>query len=190
MRTLAINALILAALACVGASAQTNIRQVDFKNFTYPLSGNTLGHDRLKWLDPSKPGSLKLRNGRYSSGGFTLDSVTFADVTSDGVEDAIVVIHLSTGGTQQTDYVYIYSFEGKPKLLAYCHTGDRGSSGLYKVYGEAGKLIIELFDPDKRQGDCCSSGLVRTRYRWQDNRFQVSGTPEFLTIQIPEHSDT
>ena len=29
------------------ASAQQSLLKVDFKNFTYPFSGSTLGHDRL-----------------------------------------------------------------------------------------------------------------------------------------------
>src|SRR5215471_15763262 len=91
--------------------------------------------------------------------GFTLQSVKFADLTGGGQEQAIVVLHYATGGTQQTDYVYIYSLIAeKPKLLAYFHTGDRAYSGLYKVFGDHGKLVVELFDPEKRSGDCCSSG--------------------------------
>jgi hypothetical protein len=117
-------------------NTQESIRQVDFKNFTYPLSGPTLGHDSLKWLDLSTVKHIRLVNGKGGSGsqGFTLGSVTFADVTGNGQEDALVAIHLDTGGTQQTDYVYIYSFVvGRPNLLAYFHSGDRGGSGLYKV---------------------------------------------------------
>lgn len=185
-------------------AAQTNIRQFDFKNFTYPLSGPLLAHGRLQWLDtPTKAHSnrkpIHLVNGkalRKSSSfvmdgheytqwrGFTLQSVKFADLTSDGQEEAIVVLHYRTGGTQQTDYVYIYSFAaGKPKLLAYFHSGDRAASGLYKVYGEDRKLVVELLDPEKQTGDCCSSGLVRTRYKWRNGRFESFGAPESVTLQ-------
>jgi hypothetical protein len=187
-------------------SAQTNIRQVDFKNFTYPLSGPRLGHDRLQWLDMptgahsnrkpihlvngddlTKSSSFVMDGQEYTQWeGFTLQSVEFADVTGDGQEDAIVVLHYRTGGTQQTDYVYIYSFAaGKPRLLAYFHSGDRAASGLYKVYGENGKLVVELFDPEKRSGDCCSSGFVRTRYKWRNGRFEAFGARESVTLQEP-----
>ena len=118
--------------------------------------------------------------------GFTLQSVEFANVTGDGQEEAIIVLHYRTGGTQQTDYVYIYSFAaGKPKLLAYFHSGDRAYSGLRKVYGENGKLVVELFDPEKRTGDCCSSGFVRTRYKWQNGRFEAFGAREYVALQEP-----
>jgi hypothetical protein len=186
------------------ATAQKSIRQVDFKNFTYPLSGTLLGHDRLQWLSvPSAahPGGrhIHLVNGSdltkasNSMGleyaqfeGFTFQSVQFADLTGDGSEEAIVVLLYHTGGTQNTNYVYIYSFEGgKPKLLAYCYTGDRAYHGLYKVYGDRGTLAFELFDPRKRSGDCCSSGLVRMQYRWHEDRFEAFGPREFRTLKKP-----
>lgn len=195
----------LAILFSAGAAtAQKSIRQVDFKNFTYPLSGTLLGHDRLHWLDvPSANHTggthIHLVNGNeltksssamgreYSKyEGFTLQSVQFADLTGDGKEEAIVVLLYRTGGTQSTDYVYIYSFEvGKPKLLAYCYTGDRAYFGLSKVYDDRGTLVFELFGPRKRSGDCCSSGIVCTRYRWHEGRFEAFGVREFRTLKQP-----
>jgi hypothetical protein len=169
------------------ADAQRTIREVDFSNFTYPMSGTALGHDRLKWLDISATRHIQLVNGKGISGvpGFALKTVTFAELTGDGLEDAIVVLHFSTSGTQQTDYVYFYSFAKKPQLMAYFHSGDRAYSGLYKVYGEGGRLVVELFDASKRSGDCCSSGLVRTRYKWHDGHFELSGVPEYAVVQEP-----
>jgi hypothetical protein len=197
MRSLFIGLLLYASMGF--AAAETNIRQVDFKNFTYPLSGTLLGHDRLQWLDVpaaahsnrkpihlvngdnlTKSSSFVMDGHEYTQWeGFTLQSVEFADVMGDGQEEAIVVLHYRTGGTQQTDYVYIYTIAaGKPKLLAYFHTGDRAYSGLCKVSGLDGKLVVELFDPEKRSGDCCSSGIVRTSYKWHNRHFEVFGKSE------------
>ena len=117
--------------------------------------------------------------------GFTLQSVDFADLIGDGKEEAIVVLLYRTGGTQNTHYVYIYALDnGNPKLLAYC-TGDRAYSGLSKVYGERGKLVFELFDPDMRQADCCSSGIVRTRFIWSNGRFVIRGKVEREELKQP-----
>lgn len=198
----------LAMLVCLSMpsiAAQHSIRQVDFKNFTYPLSGPLLGHTELKWLGDPKDGysrqkPIHLVNGddlaKSSSfvmdgqgytqwAGFTLQSVEYADVTGDGKEDAIVVLRYLTGGTQNTHYVYIHSFDaGKPKLLAHCHTGNRAYLGLYKVYGEHGNLVFELLDPRKSTGDCCSSGFVRTRYKWDGSRFEAFGHPEYGSAEI------
>jgi hypothetical protein len=73
------------------AEAQPPTQQVDFKNFTYPLSGPLLGHDRLVWLRLAKTDHVTLKNGKDDSG-FVLQSVKFANVTDDGKEDAIVVL--------------------------------------------------------------------------------------------------
>lgn len=117
--------------------------------------------------------------------GFTLESVKFADLTGDGQDDAIVVLRYDTGGTQTTHYVYIYEVRnGTPEVLAYCHTGDRSDHRLYKVYGSGGLLVFELLDPKKRSGDCCSSGIVITRFKWQQGRFKAIGTPEYRSIQV------
>ena len=72
---------------------------------------------------------------------------------------------------------------GGRSLLAYFHSGDRAYSGLCKVYGKDGKLVVELFDPDKRSGDRCSSGIVRTRYKWQHGRFEAFGTAELEALE-------
>ena len=187
MRALAIAMLFLVSAGF--ADGQKAIRQVDFKNFTYPLSGPKLGHDHLRWLDISQKGQVRLRRGKDPSGSFTLSAVKFADVTGDATEEAIVVLHYDTGGTQQTDYIYIYSFDsGEPKLLAYCYTGDRAQSGLYKVYGRSGKLVVELHDPEKAIADCCSMRFIRTRYEWRNGRFVASGPRQFGAIKIQGYS--
>jgi hypothetical protein len=185
MRALLLGVLILTSSGWT--YAQVSIRQVDFKNFTYPLSGPTLTHNQLKWPDPSKPGRLKLIDGRHIAEAldFTLKSVKFADVAGYGKDDAIVVIHLDRDDTQEADYVYIYGFDtGRPNLLAYCYTSGRGHSGLSRVYGKGGELIFELFDPAKREEDSYVRYL-RTRYEWRNGRFEALGTRKLVVREIP-----
>jgi hypothetical protein len=159
------------------APAQPTIRSADLKMFDYPLTGTLLGHNRLAWLPLNGKRTIHLRKGRDGHG-FTFQSVQYADVTGDGNDDAIVVLHYDTGGTQQTDYIYILTESPSgPKVIAYCYTGDRGYEGLYKVMPDHGRLIIELFDPDKQQGDCCSTGIIRSVYKWQGSRFVRTGSP-------------
>lgn len=201
MRSLAIGFAILVLTSF--AAAQSSIHEVDFKNFTYPLSGPLLGHGSLVWLgksasahrkqpihlvhgkDLTKESSFKMDGKEYAQyEGFSLQSVSFADFTGDDRDDAIVVLRYYTGGTQTTNYVYFYTFEhGKPVLLAYCHTGDRAYEGLNAVYGDHGALVFELFDPDKRQGDCCSSGLIVRRFKWRSGYFQPFGAVERRSLK-------
>jgi hypothetical protein len=72
-----------------------------------------------------------------------------------------------------------------PKLLAYFHAGDRAYLGLYRVYAQNKELDVELYDPNKRTGDCCSSGFIRTRYRWNAGKFEPVGKKEFGTSETP-----
>ena len=114
--------------------------------------------------------------------GLTLEEVQFADVIGDGQTDAIVVLRYDSGGTMFSYYVYVYAFAaGKPKLLACFHAGDRANSGLYRVYGQDGKLVLELYDPQKSAGLCCSTRFIRTRYIWRNGRFLAAGAKEFGT---------
>lgn len=42
--------------------------------------------------------------------------------------------------------------------------------------------------PEKRSGDCCSSGFVRTRYKWHNGRFAVFGPSEPVALEEPGES--
>ena len=190
-------------MLCSRLPAQQNIRQVDFKNFTYPLSGHLLGHGSLEWLDtPAHPAAngktIRLVDGSQLTKtssvvvdgkeygqyeGFTFESVSFGDLLGDGHEEAIVVLMYHSGGTQTTNYVYVYA-SGKrgPKLLAYCHTGNRSDSGLYGVNAKNGLLVFELFDPSRASGECCSSGVLISSYKWQNGLFKLAGPIKRRTL--------
>ena len=94
------------------------IRKIDFKNFTYPDA-------------ESYPG-FKLRNGEkpyihLKEDGIELGKIDYADVTNDGVEDAILFMSIQTGGSAIPNIVYFYTLQNnKPKSLWSFMTGDRG----------------------------------------------------------------
>ena len=131
-----------------------------------------------RWRDPEKetdgpPAALS---------GLTLESVSYTHLNDSPQEQAIIVLRFDTGGTQYWYFVYIYTMQaGAAKLLAYFHAGDRAASGLYQVYVNDGNLVVELFDPDKKIGDCCSNGFIRTRWHWRNGRFEQVGVAEFGT---------
>jgi hypothetical protein len=189
MRRFFIGLLLCASIGWAGEQSK-----VDFKNFSYPWRYHSGWPARLQWLDSSEQHRVQLVNGRWTEeqeangpfSGLTLEEVQLADVTGDGQAEAIVILRYDTGGTQFSHYVYIYSLaERNPKLLASFHSGDRAASVLYRIYGQKGKLIVELFDPQKGEGDCCSLGFVRTRYKWSDGKFVAVGPQEFGKPKAP-----
>jgi hypothetical protein len=200
MRVFFASAIFVLAVARIAFSQ--DIQHTDFKNFSYVWSGPPNWSNRVKWLDPTVHKRVHLTDGRWRDAngapesdefykragvvppfaGLTLESVTFGDVTGEGRDDALVVLRYDTGGTQFSYLVYIFSYRlGRPYLLGYFHAGDRAYSGLYQVYPQDKQLIVELFDPQKRSGDCCSSGFLRTRYRWRLGKFEAAGPREFGT---------
>jgi len=56
------------------------------------------------------------RTARYE--GFTFESMRYAVLTGDGKEEAIVDLEYHSGGSQTTDYIYVYTLDHhRPKLL-------------------------------------------------------------------------
>jgi hypothetical protein len=179
-------------LTAVGSGK--DLRHVDFKNFSYKWIASSGWQDKLEWLPESEASEVRLVNRRWavpeepqaSAGrllpflGLTFESRTFGNLTGDGREEAIVVLRYDSGGTQYWHYVYIYEAESShPRLLAYFHTGDRATSGLYRVYAQGAGLVVELFDPREKAGDGCSSRFIRSRYWWSNGTFGSLGPVEF-----------
>jgi hypothetical protein len=180
--------LLLVSVAAIAFAADSKL-VAKFKNFECPFPVSAEWPNQLEWQNVNEPNKITLADGKWrepDSGsdmpfrGLTLESLKLGDVTGDGVNDAIVVLRHDTGGTQYSHYVYIYSLRrSAPELLAYFHSGDRAASGLYRVYAERGNLVVELFDPAKQRGDCCSAGFVRKRFHWSKSEFRQVGKDEF-----------
>ncbi len=49
--------------------------------------------------------------------------------------------------------------------------------GLRQFAIDSGDLVLIVEDPDKRMGDCCSTGTITYRYRWGAGSFHQIGKP-------------
>ncbi len=180
-------------LLCLGWAAIQSlqagggVRKVDFANSVYPWRESASWPDDLEWQGTAETNLIQLLNGQWELpdedsiqrrfSGLVLDEVVYGDLQGDSREEAVVVLRFESGGTMYHYWVYVYSVDaGKPRLLAYFRAGDRSARGLYRVYVRNRKLIVELYDPDKSQGDCCSSGFIREGYRWVGQSFVKTGT--------------
>lgn len=101
------------------SAAATDIRKVDFLNFTYhsSLCSQEYGKEGIGKTVPVRDGEFKSGNVYFAVAG---DTIIYADVTGDGSEDAVVPIDC---GAIMANFarseVYIYTIQnGSAKLLA------------------------------------------------------------------------
>lgn len=186
--------LILICCGVVSGAAPQSIRDVDWKNFSYPLLDPDGVPGEVVWMAPGTRESVLLTNGRYvvpddcsddirSCPLVTFDSVNYGALA--GMESivAAVVLTYHSGGTSHWQYAYMLTLDelGKPRLLAWLRSGSRADQGLREVSIAGGDLIVVVNDPDKREGDCCSAGSITTRYRWAASAFSAIGQPVYKT---------
>jgi len=177
---------------------------IDFRNFTYPFDHEVdeIGMPGgISWLPIKAQARITLVNGRWDShdnGGpaVTLEEVHYGYVTMSPVMDAIVVLTYHTGGTAFWSYVYVYQLGGdRSKLVALLRTGTRSAEGLYRVYASNGELTLDLFDPERRTFDCCSTGFIRGTWIWKAGRFVEEDAPQYGNVEMtsprrPAEDDT
>jgi hypothetical protein len=112
-----------------------------------------------------------------------LDRVQYGYLTSAKQLDAVAVLGYHTGGTAYWYYVYAFSLESNsPKLVGWFRAGSRADFGLYQLEVTNRALIVDLFDPERRSGDCCSNGFVRTIYEFKNGYFVQFGPQVFGTF--------
>lgn len=162
----------------------TDIHQVDFRNFSYPLDGGYGVPSSWRWMKIPVNGGMRIQlvNGESkptdpdepaSRPHLSWRSVVYGQLTKNTLEqDAVVDLLYDSGGTANWHYLYIYRLkDGEPELMAWLESGSRAYGGLVKVDVRDHLLVLDFDDPSKREGDCCSDGYIRVSYRWQNGRF-------------------
>ena len=158
-----------AAPAPVASSRADAIRQIDFKNFTYPNTD----------CGPA----VTVKDGTYTQDAdpddrvyFDVRDVVFGDLTGDGVDDAVVVTNCNTGGTGQFSAVTVWVLrDGKPAALETVASGDRADGGIAGVRIEHGALVIQQYAASEGGGACCPGFVNTTSYRWSGQKFLAAG---------------
>lgn len=119
---------------------------IDFKNFSYPISG--------------RKAFIRLKDGKYEfdhehdkdlgDGWFDLKAIDYADLTGDGKMDAVVqLIRVECGGSCDggSHLFYFYSIaKGRMKLLSRIETGSIAyTCGLKSFFLRKQSLVLEAF---------------------------------------------
>lgn len=140
---------------------KTDIKQVDFKNFTYPVNGKSVHMRKGK-------GEYVNRRDNDESFEANVDKVVYGDLTGDGMDEAAVVIAYRGGGSGSYNDGFIYILKnGRPELLTTFKGGDRADGSITNVKIQGGLLVVERFAPESPgSGLCCPKYIDTTKYRW------------------------
>lgn len=197
-------------------SADDSIKQIDFKNFSYPWCSKIA---RLKDTVTLKDGKAKIikKNGEFVSNftkediqksnvddiEYTIDDIYYGDVNSDNVTDAFVSIstHAYYGEWYRSDTTcsYIYTMkENKPKLIWQYNYGENKYSAARKIeFNKAqNEIIVEMYYHYSPKGefvgqlyrDTYSESYDRLIYKWKNNTFHLISTQNipYTKLQIEQ----
>lgn len=172
MRKIILAVFVLLAFSSL-AFSQTDIRDVDFTNFTYePYCAGPGDETRTVTV---KDGMLfeqtKTEDGFTNNFYFSAYEVVYGDVDGDTADEAIISTLCNTGGTGNFTEGFIYGMkDGQPALIARIEGGDRAYGGLRKVSVENGKIIkVERSAPGELGANCCPEEIETTIYRFENN---------------------
>jgi hypothetical protein len=171
--------LLLALSGYVSAHGITGIRDVDFRNQTFPFTAHTFA---------DLPRRVPVRNGLYHSPHqepslsytyFKVAEVVFGDLTGNGRDEAAVLVIY--GGASSDYYetsVYLYTMKGRrPRLIAvlnqasigkeYERLTHDGSAYLFEAVAAGtnivhARLIVRHF---AGEAHCCPPNVFTVRYR-------------------------
>lgn len=160
-------------LSTVAVAAQSKIRRVDFRNFTYPVYCG----------DGTYPDKMTVRKGKSVEGVgdervyFDVLSVKYGDLTGDGHEEAIIRSTCNGGGTGHFFEGFVYTLRhGKPRLLIHIPGGDRAEGGIHGLSIARRLVVVELYaNKIEGVGICCPDFIDTQRYRWNGRRLMPVG---------------
>jgi hypothetical protein len=145
----------------LSAIAQSDIRKVDFKNFTYDVQ-----------IFETKE-KLTLKNGEFDRNTeeeklfFSVEVESYGDIDGDGKEEAVVTTMMNTGGTGNFSGGIIFTMKGgKPVILTEFEGGDRAYGGLVSAKIVEKELIVVRNDPGETGGACCAEFHITSKYKW------------------------
>jgi len=156
---------------------QNGIRQIDFKNFTYPWYPSYLKPPQDKRQISLRDGKFEIeRDEQHAIDNLLLElqDVSYVDLAKDGKEEAIVTIGGIAIFNKFVDSIFIYTLEnGVPVLLWQHETGDRADGGLRRISVKEKMLTIEQYVGSEGDGGlCCPARFVRTDYSFKGNHVE------------------
>lgn len=145
------------------AKAETGIRSVDFRNFTY----NKIGDENSVTLRKGR----NLVKGEYSSGiyGSQLATIKYLDFDGDGKEEALVVVDYSqeAAGANWSQHYFVFAYRNGAAQQIF--NDSRYKSSGFRLSGKS--LIVEAPFWKDADASCCPSLAETATYAWRGNKF-------------------
>jgi hypothetical protein len=155
----------------------TGIRQINFKNFTYPWYPSYLKAASRSREVTLQDGKFEVREDAKAGIRYLLlelDDVSYTDLLGDAREEAIVYLRGISVMNRFVGCIFVYAVDGAaPKLLWQYETGDRADGGLQKMDIENQSLVIEQYTLDGAAGLCCPKRFVRQSFKWDGKEFRA-----------------
>lgn len=156
---------LLVIAAAAAAFAQSDIRKVDFKNFTYLVQCISEQASKVTVKD-GEYSQEKQEDGYVDRFYFRVFDFAYGDLTGDGRDEAIVLGVCNTGGTGNFSEGFVFTMKGpKPYLVARIPGGDRADGGLRNTRVEDGLLVVASNDAGPDGGACCPQVIVTTKFK-------------------------
>jgi hypothetical protein len=134
---------------------------------------------RIRSIDLSQADAVK-QLVTATGGQYIASSVIYADLTADGIEDAVVPI--ASGGTMgDVAYVVLTADGGGVKALP-LEKGTTSSGGV-AVTVEGGNIIDTRPVYGPSDPNCCPSKLKKTTYHWSGSKFEEASSE---TVDNPD----
>ncbi|MGB7203737.1 MAG: hypothetical protein WBD16_15940 [Pyrinomonadaceae bacterium] len=179
-------AIIVLLFAAASAFTQSDIRKVDFQNFTYEPS--CAGEETTKVTVAGGEFSEEKKVDDYTERFFfKVFNIIHGDLNGDKAEEAVILSVCNTGGTGNFTEGFIFSMKrGKPALASRIPGGDRADGGLRKAWIENGLLVIESNDSEQARGACCPGGTITQKVRLSGGKLLNVGQPIVRDLFPPQ----
>jgi hypothetical protein len=151
------------------------IRAVDFRNHTFPWYPSFLkSASREITLSDGKLEIEEDRRAGIANLSLELEDISYAKLTGDASEQAIVTLAGLTGVNRFVGAVFIFGLQnGKPGLIWKHETGDRAEGGLRRLAVDGETLILEEYTRSEGDGGlCCPKQFRRSEYKWNGRTFE------------------
>lgn len=167
---LALGGVLLIAVLLAGCRSSSGINVARSSSTPSPTPSATPAAQSARTIDFNNPSVIGPIIDHFGGGQIPRERITYADMTGDGVDDAVVVVE--SGGTGGDLGAAVLSVaEGRPRLLGYI---DRAGHVEVRLAGPiAGVIAVTQGSFAPGDAQCCPSKLREIILQWDGKQFAV-----------------